>query len=129
MLNPTVLLAPSPQDSSFESKVMIGPRALKDMIDHFPVNKGAKSDPQLVWAFAEDELILKSLDSSIDARGLVQFLTHLHTLTYGTARSRPVIDGAGHECRGIRFLRHVFHTHHDSVSSPRVQRGSNMCCE
>lgn len=66
----TSLMAPGAPDSSNESHLTIGPRALKDMIEHFPLSKGAKSDPQLVWSFGDSEVDLKSLESSIDSRGL-----------------------------------------------------------
>jgi cell cycle checkpoint control protein RAD9A len=69
MLTPTALMAPTCPDSPNESKVTIGPRALKDVIDHFSVNKGGKSDPQLVWTFADGELTLRSSDSIAGNRG------------------------------------------------------------
>ena len=69
MLTPTALMAPTCPDAPEESKVTIGPRALRDVIDHFSVNKGAKSDPQLVWTFADGELTLRSSDSIAGNRG------------------------------------------------------------
>jgi len=33
-----------------ESHVVIGPRAMRDMIDHFPSTRG-RADPQLIWVF------------------------------------------------------------------------------
>ena len=71
MLTPTTLVEPSFPDPSSESKVTIGPKALKDVIDHFPVSRGAKSDPQLVWTFSDSELTLKSSESSVENRGEV----------------------------------------------------------
>lgn len=47
----------------------IGPKALKDMIDHFPSTKGAKTDPQLTWAFDESEVRVRSLETSVDLKG------------------------------------------------------------
>lgn len=69
MLTPTALMAPTCPDSPEESKVTVGPRALKDVIDHFSVNKAAKSDPQLVWTFADGELTLRSSDSIAGNKG------------------------------------------------------------
>lgn len=47
----------------------IGPKALKDMIDHFPNTKSAKSDPQLTWAFDESEVRVRSFETSVDMKG------------------------------------------------------------
>ena len=69
MLMPTTLVEPSFPDPTSESKVTIGPKALKDVIDHFPVSKGGRSDPQLVWTLSDVELTLKSSESSIENRG------------------------------------------------------------
>ena len=63
-------MAPSVPDSSSESRLTIGPKALKDLIEHFPVAKANRSDPQLIWTFDDTEVGLKSLESSIDSRGI-----------------------------------------------------------
>lgn len=47
----------------------IGPKALKDMIDHFPSTKSAKTDPQLTWVFDESEVRVRSLETSVDLKG------------------------------------------------------------
>lgn len=39
------------------------------MIDHFPVAKGGKSDPQLIWNFGPAEVQLKSWETSLDSKG------------------------------------------------------------
>ncbi|CAA7261786.1 unnamed protein product [Cyclocybe aegerita] len=77
LLTPTSLMAPGVPDAANESRLTIGPKALKDLIDHFPVSKGAKSDPQLVWTFEDAEVGLKSVESSIDARGRGQLSTEI----------------------------------------------------
>ncbi|KAJ2917795.1 hypothetical protein MD484_g2648, partial [Candolleomyces efflorescens] len=77
MLTPTTLVEPSFPDQTSESKVTVGPKALKDVIDHFPVSRGAKSDPQLVWTFSDSELTLKSSESSVENRGRDQLSTEL----------------------------------------------------
>ncbi|KAF9527306.1 Rad9-domain-containing protein [Crepidotus variabilis] len=77
LLSLTTLLAPGVPDSTNESRLTIGPKGLKDLIDHFPVSKSAKSDPQLVWTFDETEVGLKSVESSIDSRGRGQLATEL----------------------------------------------------
>ena len=62
-------MAPGVPDTNNESRLTIGPKALKDLIEHFPVAKANRSDPQLVWTFDDTEVGLKSLESSIDSRG------------------------------------------------------------
>lgn len=69
LLIPTSLLSPGVPDSENESRLTIGPRAIKDITEHFPNARGAKSDPQLVWTFGDTEVEVKSLESSIDTRG------------------------------------------------------------
>ncbi|KAF8507795.1 Rad9-domain-containing protein [Hysterangium stoloniferum] len=61
LLNPNGLIAPRITPSPNQSQVIIGPRALKDIIEHFPQSKGAKSDPQLVWLFATNDVKVKTL--------------------------------------------------------------------
>jgi hypothetical protein len=63
------LLAPTSPDESCQSVLSIGPRALRDVVEHFPVSKTAKSDPQLVWNFGEAEVEVKSIESSLDSKG------------------------------------------------------------
>ncbi len=71
LLTLVTLLAPSVPDATNESRLTVGPKALKELIDHFPVSKGSRSDPQLIWTFEETEISLKSVESSIDSRGRV----------------------------------------------------------
>ncbi|OAX43299.1 hypothetical protein K503DRAFT_789596 [Rhizopogon vinicolor AM-OR11-026] len=77
LLIPTSLLSPGVPDSEDESRFTIGPRAIKDITEHFPNARGAKSDPQLVWTFGDTEVEVKSLESSIDTRGKAQLSTEL----------------------------------------------------
>jgi cell cycle checkpoint control protein RAD9A len=72
LLTPTSLMAPGVPDSYNESRITIGPKALKDLIEHFPVAKANRSDPQLVWTFNDTEVGFKSLESSIDSRGIFE---------------------------------------------------------
>lgn len=67
-------MVPTAPDASCESKLSVSARALKDLLDHFPIARGPKSDPQLVWGFSDDEVILKGLDSSLDTSGKLCFL-------------------------------------------------------
>lgn len=52
-----------------ESYVTIGPKMLKDIIEHFPSVRGNKGDPQLVWGFTNSEVIIRSMETSLDTRG------------------------------------------------------------
>jgi cell cycle checkpoint control protein RAD9A len=72
-------MAPGSPDATNESNLTIGPKAIKDLIDHFPLAKGTKSDPQLIWSFGESEVELRSLESSFDPKGiLVSQVFHYH---------------------------------------------------
>ncbi|KAG6920247.1 hypothetical protein DXG01_005016 [Tephrocybe rancida] len=77
LLAPTSLMAPGIPEAINESSLTIGPRALKDMIEHFPLARGVKSDPQLIWSFGDAEVELRSLESSLDAKGKAQLATEL----------------------------------------------------
>ncbi|KAG1742819.1 Rad9-domain-containing protein [Suillus lakei] len=77
LLIPTSSLSPGVQDSLNVSRLTIGPRAIKDITEHFPTARGAKSDPQLVWTFGDTEVEVKTLESSIDTRGKAQLSTEL----------------------------------------------------
>ena len=55
-----------------ESYVTIGSKVLKDIIEHFPSVRGNKGDPQLVWGFANSEVIVRSMETSLDTRGVFQ---------------------------------------------------------
>ena len=46
-----------------ESHVVIGPTAMREMIDHFSSARG-KADPQLTWVFDDIEVHVRSLDDS-----------------------------------------------------------------
>jgi len=46
-----------------ESHVVIGPKAMRDMVDHFPSTRG-KADPQLIWVFDDAEVQVRSLENS-----------------------------------------------------------------
>ncbi|KAJ3984736.1 Rad9-domain-containing protein [Lentinula detonsa] len=73
----TTLMAPGMPNSSYETLLRIGPRAIRDMIEQFSLPKGAKSDPQLVWTFGETDVKVRSLESSIDTRDKAQLATEL----------------------------------------------------
>ncbi|RDB24994.1 Cell cycle checkpoint control protein RAD9A [Hypsizygus marmoreus] len=77
LLTPSSLMAPGVPDALNESNLTIGPKAVKDMIEHFPLARGIKSDPQLIWSFGESEVELRSFESSIDSKGKAQLATEL----------------------------------------------------
>ncbi len=68
------LMSPSLPDAASESRLTIGPKGLKHMLEHFPFGKGSKADPQLIWNFHDTDVQLRSLESSVDAKG-----THIPT--------------------------------------------------
>lgn len=67
-------MSPSLPDAASESRLTIGPKGLKHMLEHFPFGKGSKADPQLIWNFHDTDVQLRSLESSVDAKG-----THIPT--------------------------------------------------
>ena len=69
LLAPTSLLAPDIPDGFNESRLTMGPKSVREMIEHFPSAKGGKSDPQLIWSFGDTEVQLKSWETSIDSKG------------------------------------------------------------
>ena len=69
LLIPTSLLSPGVPEPENESRLTIGPRAIKDITEHFPSGRGVKNDPQLVWTFGDMDVDVKSLESSIDTKG------------------------------------------------------------
>ncbi|KAH7888735.1 Rad9-domain-containing protein [Phlebopus sp. FC_14] len=77
LLVPTSLLSPGVPDAANESRLIIGPRAVKDITEHFTSGRGMKNDPQLVWIFGGTDVDVKSLESSIDTKGRAQLATEL----------------------------------------------------
>lgn len=70
-------MAPGVPDAFNESNLTIGPKAVKDMIEHFPLARGVKSDPQLIWSFGDSEVELRSLESSLDGgKGWMTSIPH-----------------------------------------------------
>ncbi|EJD07267.1 uncharacterized protein FOMMEDRAFT_164289 [Fomitiporia mediterranea MF3/22] len=67
-------LIPSSQE---ESRILVQAHAIKEIIDHFPGGKSARSDPELVWRFEEDEVKVRSMEKGIDAKGKSQLATEL----------------------------------------------------
>lgn len=59
-----------------ESHVVIGPKAMREMIDHFSAARG-KADPQLTWVFDDTEVHVRSLENSLDGKGAGQLSTEL----------------------------------------------------
>jgi cell cycle checkpoint control protein RAD9A len=75
LLTPTSLSAPGIPDGFNESRLTIGPKQLRDMLEHFPSAKGGKSDPKLIWSFGDTEVQLKSCETSIDSKGQLDILS------------------------------------------------------
>ena len=87
------LLAPGVPDATNISRLTIGPKVLKDLLDHFPISKSSRSDPQLVWTFDATEIGLKSVESAIDSRGaLSTFYTRTVFISPLLIRERPTLN-------------------------------------
>jgi cell cycle checkpoint control protein RAD9A len=69
LMTTTSLMTPNTSNNIEESTLSVAPKALKDMIEHFSLNKGPKSDPQLIWKFTEEDVTLKTMESSLEGRG------------------------------------------------------------
>ncbi|KAF7782179.1 hypothetical protein Agabi119p4_1555 [Agaricus bisporus var. burnettii] len=63
---PLALMAPGVPDTPNQARVHIGPAGLRNMLEHFPMQRGTKADPQLIWTFNESEVGLKTCESSMD---------------------------------------------------------------
>ncbi|KAH9485464.1 hypothetical protein JR316_0002372 [Psilocybe cubensis] len=74
-------MSPGVPHSSNESRLTIGPKTMKDLLEHFPVSRGARSDPQLVWTFNDDQVSLRSMESAVDSRGRGQLSTEISITT------------------------------------------------
>ena len=70
-------MAPGVPDTPNQARVNIGPTALRNMLEHFPMNKGTKADPQIIWSFSNENVSLRTCESSMD-RGQLDLLPLLH---------------------------------------------------
>lgn len=61
---------PRLMEVTLENKVVIRPRTAKEIIDHFPLAKGGKNDPQLIWRFSDEEVRVKTLENGVDSKGM-----------------------------------------------------------
>ncbi len=68
-LNQPNSLVPNMSEQALESRLVVGPKALKNLLDHFPFSRGSKSDPQLIWNFWDEEVQLRSWEPSGDTKG------------------------------------------------------------
>ncbi|KAL5636831.1 hypothetical protein ACGC1H_000710 [Rhizoctonia solani] len=69
---PPVILAPTLPEQR-PSRVVIGPRAMKDLLDHF----GRRADAQLQWMFNDEEVRVRSLERDADNQGKHQIATEI----------------------------------------------------
>lgn len=65
---PNSLLAPAVPNAEDYSRLNIGARAVRDMIEHFTLQKGPKSDPQLIWTFDDFEVQLKGMETVMTSK-------------------------------------------------------------
>ncbi|CAL1714621.1 unnamed protein product [Somion occarium] len=67
-------MAPNVPDSVEESNLSIPPKNLKDIIEHFNTAKVGKVDPQLIWTFDTDSVLVRSQES-FNSKGTSQIAT------------------------------------------------------
>lgn len=67
--DPTNDTAPIIPDNDDESKIIMQARAVKQIIDLFPMTRGARNDPELVWRFDDREVKIKNVDKGVDGKG------------------------------------------------------------
>ncbi|CAE6471651.1 unnamed protein product [Rhizoctonia solani] len=79
---PPVILAPTLPEQR-PSRVVIGPRAMKDLLDHF----GRRADAQLQWMFNDDEVRVRSLERDADNQG--KYSQHIRKHQIATEISVP----------------------------------------
>jgi hypothetical protein len=117
---PTTIMAPGVPDTPNQARVNIGPTALRNMLEHFPMNKGAKADPQLMWSFSNSEVNLKTCESSMD-KGTACFSVTILITIITLARQGTDLDGIDDQCRRIWCIWYLYIPHHHCFSSSRVQ--------
>lgn len=62
-----ILMTPSiPSSSPAQSHLRVNAKSVKDVIEHFPAARG-KTDPQLVWSFGDEDVCVRSFESSLGA--------------------------------------------------------------
>ncbi|TFY50908.1 hypothetical protein EVJ58_g10835 [Rhodofomes roseus] len=74
---PNSLLAPAIPDAQYHSRLTIGARAVRDMIEHFPLQRGPKSDPQLIWTFNEYDVEMRGMETIMTGKTGPQLATEL----------------------------------------------------
>jgi cell cycle checkpoint control protein RAD9A len=57
-------MSPGIPDDAHESRLTVGAKSVKDVLEHFPVAIGPKSDPQLIWRFDDGEVTVKSFEAA-----------------------------------------------------------------
>lgn len=72
LLHSTTLVFPSGDQWPNESRLTISPKALKDLIEHFPFPKGPKHDPKLIWKFEEEDVFLRGQETSTETEGTLR---------------------------------------------------------
>ena len=84
---PNSLLAPAVPNAEYYSRLNIGARAVRDMIEHFTVQKGPKSDPQLIWTFNDFDVQLKGSDSVMTSKSTYHTLIQYSRIEFDMQRA------------------------------------------
>ena len=78
-------------DPTLETSLTVGPKTMKNILEHFPFGKGSKTDSQLIWNFHDDEVVLRSLETNIDGKGIER--VSLHTSNGADLTLNPLPQG------------------------------------
>ncbi|KAI0078686.1 hypothetical protein K474DRAFT_1641090 [Panus rudis PR-1116 ss-1] len=70
-------MAPNIPESLEQSHICIGPRSLKDILEHFSVAKYGKNDAQLIWTFGHEDVVVRSHEGALSTKGGYQLATEL----------------------------------------------------
>ncbi len=111
LLHSTELVMPSTSDSPDESRLTVAPKAIRDLIEHFPFPRGPKYDPKLIWKFEDQEIFLRGQDASLEAEGAILFLPFLATHdsdSFAHGKNRERLDHRTlPQCLRVRGIRRL----------------------
>ncbi|PCH36237.1 hypothetical protein WOLCODRAFT_126890 [Wolfiporia cocos MD-104 SS10] len=77
LMNDAEYITPTVPVTPHQSKLNVSPRAVMDVIEHFPAPRGGKIDPCINWTFGETEVQVQSVEMSLDPQGKAHMSTIL----------------------------------------------------
>lgn len=115
---------PSASDSPDESRLTVAPKAIRDLIEHFPFPRGPKYDPKLIWKFEDQEIFLRGQDASLEAEGAILFLPFLgmhNSNSFAHGKNRERLDHRTlPQCLRVRGIRRLRSSRVDLLPHPRI---------